>query len=70
MCRRLRRRLHRDERGLSLLAYSLGAALIVAPLVVAMAFIGPEAASGAEAAIDGAFDSVCGIPGEPACPSP
>ena len=37
---RLQRRLNNDERGLSLLAYALGAAFIVVPLAIALFLFG------------------------------
>ena len=48
---RMQRQLHADEQGLSLLAYALGAAVIVAPLAVALLLFGQSAVSSAEAQV-------------------
>ena len=42
------RRLHEDQQGLSLVAYSLGAAFIVVPLGVALYLFGQNAAGEAD----------------------
>ena len=53
--RRLQRQLHQDEEGLSLLAYALGAALIVAPLAIAMMVFGMDAADSADSQVETAL---------------
>jgi hypothetical protein len=45
----LRRRLDKDEEGLSLVAYALGAAFIVVPLAIALFLFGQQASSRADA---------------------
>lgn len=40
---RWQRRLHQDERGLTLVSYALGAAFIVVPLAIALYFFGQSA---------------------------
>ena len=44
-----RRRFERDEEGLSLVAYALGAAFIVVPLAIALFLFGQQATSRADA---------------------
>ena len=51
----LQRQLHADEHGLSLLAYALGAAVIVAPLAVALLLFGRDAVSSAATQVDAAI---------------
>ncbi len=51
-------RLSQDETGLTMLAYALGAAVIVVPLAVAFTLFGVEAVNGADAAVDGAIHTV------------
>ncbi len=51
-------RLSRDETGLTMLAYALGAAVIVVPMAVAFALVGVDAGTGAEAAVEGAIHTV------------
>ena len=51
------RRIREDEDGLSLLAYALGAALIIAPLAIAMMTFGSDAASSASTAVAGALEA-------------
>ncbi|MCZ6707814.1 MAG: hypothetical protein O7A71_07710 [Chloroflexi bacterium] len=51
-------RLSRDENGLTMLAYALGAAVIVVPLAVAITLFGVDAVNGAGATVDGAIHSV------------
>jgi hypothetical protein len=50
--------LSRDETGLTMLAYALGAAIIVVPMAVALTLFGVDAVNGAEAAVDGAIHTV------------
>ena len=45
---RLQRQLHRDEEGLTILAYALGASFIVIPLAAAMIFFGSSATDKAD----------------------
>ncbi len=51
-------RLSRDETGLTMLAYALGAAVVVVPMAVAFTLFGVDAVTGAEAAVDGAMHTV------------
>lgn len=51
-------RLSRDETGLTILAYALGAAVIVVPMAVALTLFGADVANGAEAMVDGAVHTV------------
>ena len=51
-------RLSRYETGLTMLAYALGAAVIVVPMAVALTLFGVEAVNGADAAVDGAIHTV------------
>ena len=51
-------RLSRDETGLTMLAYALGAAIIVVPMAVAFTLFGVDAVNGADAAVDGAIHTV------------
>ena len=51
-------RLSRDETGLTMLAYTLGAPVIVVPMAVAFTLFGVDAVTGAEAAVDGAIHTV------------
>ena len=44
-----RRRFDRDEKGLSLVAYALGAAFIVVPMAIALFIFGQEATNRADA---------------------
>ena len=44
-----RRRFERDEEGLSLVAYALGAAFIVVPMAIALFIFGQEATTRADA---------------------
>ncbi len=46
---RLRRQLERDEAGLSLVAYALGAAFIVVPMAIALFLFGQQTTSRADA---------------------
>ena len=49
------RRVDRDASGLSLLAYALGAAVIIAPLVILLLPVAQDAVSEAEAGVDAAL---------------
>ena len=49
---RLQQQLHRDEEGLTILAYALGAAFIVIPLAVLMLTFGTKAADHAQSSLD------------------
>ncbi len=51
-------RLSRDETGLTMLAYALGAAVIVVPLAVAITLFGVDVVNGAGATVDGAIHTV------------
>ncbi len=51
----MQRQLHADEQGLSLLAYALGAAVIVAPLAVALLLFAQDTVTSADAAVDAAI---------------
>ena len=53
--RKMQRALHRDEEGLSLLAYALGAAVIVAPIAILLLNFGSDAVADAEASVDAAI---------------
>ena len=53
--RRLQRKLRQDEEGLSLLAYALGAAVIVAPLAILLIKFGGDTVVSAEEAVAGAI---------------
>ncbi len=53
--RQMQRTLHRDEAGLSLLAYALGAAVIVAPIAILLLNFGSDAVADAEASVDAAI---------------
>ncbi len=55
--RKLQRKLQQDEEGLSLLAYALGAAVIVAPLAVLLFSFGSDAVKDAQAEVDFAIAS-------------
>ena len=46
---RLQQQLHRDEEGLTILAYALGAAFVVIPLAAAMILFGQSASDKASA---------------------
>ena len=48
-------RLQRDEQGLTMLAYALGAALIVAPIAILTFEFSNQAATDAEAIVDAAI---------------
>lgn len=50
-----RMQMHQDEEGLSLLAYALGAALVVVPIAAALLTFGEGAVTDAEAVVDGAI---------------
>jgi len=51
--RRLRRQMHDDEQGLSLVAYALGAAFIVVPMAIALFLFGQQASGRAESDLAG-----------------
>lgn len=53
--RRMQRALQQDEAGLSLLAYALGAAVIVAPIAILLLSFGQDAVADAETAVDAAL---------------
>lgn len=53
--RRMQAKLHEDEAGLSLLAYALGAAVIVAPIAILLLSFGQDAVADAESAVDAAI---------------
>lgn len=53
--RRMQARLEADEEGLSLLAYALGAAVIVAPIAILLLSFGQDAVADAETAVDAAI---------------
>jgi Flp pilus assembly pilin Flp len=48
-----RRRFDRDEKGLSLVAYALGAAFIVVPMAIALFLFGQQASGRAETDLGG-----------------
>ena len=50
-----RMQMHQDEEGLSMLAYALGAALVVVPISAALLTFGTGAVTDAEAVVDGAI---------------
>ena len=54
--RRLQRQLQQDEEGLSLLAYALGAAVIVAPLAILLFTFASGAVTSAQSAVDTALE--------------
>ena len=47
--------LREDEQGLTLVAYALGAAIIVVPLALLLVTFGSDAVGSAETAVDGAL---------------
>jgi Flp pilus assembly pilin Flp len=53
--RKLQQDLHRDEEGLTMLAYAMGAAVIVVPLAIAVFALGDGAVEEASDRIDGAL---------------
>ena len=53
--RKMQRQIQRDEEGLTMLAYALGAAVIVVPLAIAIALFGTGAVDDAGNAVDGAI---------------
>ena len=53
--RRMQAKLEADEEGLSLLAYALGAAVIVAPIAILLLSFGQDAVADAETAVDAAI---------------
>ena len=54
--RKLQQDLHRDEEGLTMLAYAMGAAVIVVPLAIAVVALGDGAVKEASLRIDGALE--------------
>lgn len=54
--RKLQRDLQRDEEGLTMLAYALGAAVIIVPLAGAVLAFGQTAVTDARTKIDGALN--------------
>ena len=52
---KIRRDLRRDEEGLTMLAYALGAAVIVVPLAVAIFAFGTDAVDDAQGQVDAAL---------------
>ncbi len=52
---KLQRDLRRDEEGLTMLAYALGAAVIVVPLAAAVLTLGTRAVTDAEVKLDAAL---------------
>ena len=53
--RRMQQKLEADEEGLSLLAYALGAAVVVAPIAILLLSFGQDAVADAEAGVDAAL---------------
>ena len=53
--RKMQRDLKRDEEGLTMLAYALGAAVIIVPLATAVFAFGMDAVNDAGAKVDGAL---------------
>ena len=53
--RKLRRDLKRDEEGLTMLAYALGAAVIIVPLAAAVFAFGQDAVNDAADKVNGAL---------------
>ena len=53
--RKLQRELQRDEEGLTMLAYALGAAVIIVPLAAAIFAFGQSAVNDAAAKVNGAL---------------
>ncbi len=51
--RRLRRQMHDDEQGLSLVAYALGAAFIVVPMAIALFLFGQQSSARADVELAG-----------------
>lgn len=54
--RKIQRDIKRDEEGLTMLAYALGAAVIVVPLALAIALFGTGAVDDAALKVDGAIN--------------
>ena len=52
-----RRRFERDEEGLSLVAYALGAAFIVVPMAIALFIFGQEATTRADTDLQALLDA-------------
>jgi Flp pilus assembly pilin Flp len=55
--RKMRRQIQRDEEGLTMLAYALGAAVIIVPLALAVLAFGNSAVTDAGTIVDGALAS-------------
>lgn len=49
--------LKRDEEGLTMLAYALGAAVVVVPLAIAIALFGTDTVDQSQAAVNGAINN-------------
>ncbi len=52
---KIQRDLRRDEEGLTMLAYALGAAVIIVPMAAAVLAFGTSATDGAKADVDALF---------------
>jgi Flp pilus assembly pilin Flp len=55
--RKARLDLKRDEEGLTMLAYALGAAVVVVPLAIAIALFGTSTVEQSQTAVNGAIDA-------------
>lgn len=55
---KIQRDLQRDEEGLTILAYALGAVIIVIPLAILVIGFGQDVVTDAGTAVDGALDPI------------
>jgi hypothetical protein len=55
--RKLQRDLHKDESGLTMLAYALGAAVVIAPLAAVLFGFGNDTVTDSKDIIDSAIDA-------------